>query len=159
MTKTEKKDMNDLITEYTDLIKPILPLAKKAYGSRSQSGAEHEASRRYTELLIEFQEKGGSLPKLATSLKVAYPGLRRRIVMKNVDVASIKPKTRATHRENADAVDRVKKAKEVGINQYHDQLAEEYKLGVSMSSLARELGLSSASPLYYGIQSSMKRNA
>ena len=79
--------------------------------------------------------------------------------MQNVDVSSIKSKTRATHRQNADAVDRVKSAKEVGIDQYHDQLAEEYRLGVSMSSLARELGLSSASPLYYGIQSSMKRNA
>jgi len=151
--------MNDLVTEYTNLIKPILPLAKKAYGSRSQLGAEHEASRRYTKLLVEFQEKGGSLPKLANSLEVAYPGLRRRIVMQNVDVSSIKSKTRATHRQNADAVDRVKSAKEVGIDQYHDQLAEEYRLGVSMSSLARELGLSSASPLYYGIQSSMKRNA
>jgi hypothetical protein len=151
--------MNDLVTEYTNLIRPILPLAKKAYGSRSQLGAEHDASRKYTKLLVEFQEKGGSLPKLANSLEVAYPGLRRRIVMQNVDVSSIKSKTRATHRQNADAVDRVKNAKEVGIDQYHDQLAEEYRLGVSMSSLARELGLSSASPLYYGIQSSMKRNA
>jgi hypothetical protein len=61
--------------------------------------------------------------------------------------------------QNLDAAQRVKQAKEIGIDQYHDQLAKEYKLGVSMSFLARELGLSSAAPLYYGVQSSMKRNA
>jgi hypothetical protein len=151
--------MNDLVVEYTDRIKPILPLAKKAYGSRNQLSPEHQASRKYTQLLVEFQNKGGSLPKLADSLNVAYPGIRRRIVMQNVDVSSIKSKTRATHQQNSEAVERVKKAKEIGIDQYHDQLAEEYKIGVSMSFLARELGLSSAAPLYYGVQSSMKRNA
>lgn len=151
--------MKDLVVEYTDRINPILPLAKKAYGSRNQLSPEHQASRKYTELLVEFQEKGGSLPKLADSLNVAYPGIRRRIVMQNVNISEIKPKTRATHQQNEDAVERVKKAKNVGIDQYHDQLAEEYKLGVSMSFLARNLGLSSAAPLYYGVQSSMKRNA
>lgn len=151
--------MNDLVLEYTEKIKPILPLAKKAYGSRNQVTPAHEASKQYTELLIEFKSKGGSLPQLAQSLNVAYPGLRRRIVMNNVAVSSIKSKHRATHKENYEAVDRVKMAKETGVDQYHDQLAEEYKNGVSMSVLARELGLSSAAPLYYGIQSSLKRKA
>lgn len=151
--------MSDLILEYAEKIRPILPLAKKAYGARNQASPEHDASRKYTDLLIEFKLKGGSLPQLAKTLDVAYPGLRRRIVMNNVAVSSIKPKTRATHQENLDAVSRVKQAKEVGIDQYHDQLAQEYRSGVSLSVLARELGLSSAAPLYYGVQSSLKRNA
>ena len=151
--------MNELVVEYTDKITPILPLAKKAYGSRSQTTPAHEASRRYTDLLVEFQEKGGSLPQLAASLKVAYPGLRRRVVMRDVSISSIKPKTRATKQENIDASQRVKAAKEIGVDQYHDQLAEEYRKGVSLSAMARELGLSSAAPLYYGVQSSLKRNA
>jgi hypothetical protein len=151
--------MSDLILEYAEKIRPILPLAKKAYGARNQASPEHDASRKYTNLLIEFKSKGGSLPQLAKTLDVAYPGLRRRIVMNNVAVSSIKPKIRATHQENLDAVSRVKQAKEVGIDQYHDQLAQEYRSGVSLSVLARELGLSSAAPLYYGVQSSLKRNA
>jgi hypothetical protein len=151
--------MSDLILEYAEKIRPILPLAKKAYGARNQASPEHDASRKYTDLLIEFKSKGGSLPQLAKTLDVAYPGLRRRIVMNNVAVSSIKPKIRATHQENLDAVSRVKQAKEVGIDQYHDQLAQEYRSGVSLSVLARELGLSSAAPLYYGVQSSLKRNA
>jgi hypothetical protein len=79
--------------------------------------------------------------------------------MQDVNVASIKPKNRATHQENIDAADRVKTAKSIGVDQYHDQLAQEYRNGVSLSVLARELGLSSAAPLYYGVQSSLKRNA
>jgi hypothetical protein len=158
--KLEKKDiMNELLVEYTEKITPILPLAKKAYGSRNQNSPEHTASRTYTELLVEYQEKGGSLPQLAVALKVAYPGLRRRVVMKDVSVSSIKPKTRATKQQNLDAAQRVKEAKEIGIDQYHDQLADEYRSGVSLSILARELGLSSAAPLYYGVQSSLKRNS
>ena len=151
--------MNNLVLEYTEKISPILPLAKKAYGSRSQVSPAHVASRTYTELLIEFQSKGGSLPQLAQSLNVAYPGLRRRVVMNDVSVSSIKPKNRATKQQNLDAAQRVKQAKEIGIDQYHDQLANEYRSGVSLSVLARELGLSSAAPLYYGVQSSLKRNS
>jgi len=154
----EKEKMSDLLLEYTEKILPILPLAKKAYGSRSQKSVEHDASRQYTDFLIEFQSKGGSLPQLAKSLNVAYPGVRRRVVMNDVNLSSIKPKTRATKQENIEAVDRVKKAKEIGVDQYHDQLAVEYKNGVSLSVLAREMGLSSAAPLYYGVQSSLKRN-
>jgi hypothetical protein len=154
-----EKDMSDLLLEYTDKILPILPLAKKAYGSRTQVTPEHEASRTYTELLVEFKSKGGSLPQLAKALGVAYPGIRRRVIMKDVNLSEVKPKTRATRQENADAVGRVKQAKETGIDQYHDQLALEYKNGVSLSVLARELGLSSAAPLYYGVQSSLKRHA
>ena len=151
--------MSDLVLEYTEKISPILPLAKKAYGSRAQTSPEHDASRKYTELLIEFQSKGGSLPQLAKSLNVAYPGVRRRVVMNNVNISSVKPKTRATRQENIEAVARGKQAKEIGVDQYHDQLATEYKNGVSLAVVARELGLSSAAPLYYGVQSSLKRHA
>ena len=138
-----EKDMSDLLLEYADKIRPILPLAKKAYGSRTQLSPEHEASRAYTELLVEF----------------AYPGIRRRVIMKDVDLSQVKPRNRATRQENIEAVVRVKQAKEIGIDQYHDQLSLEYRNGVSLSVLARELGLSSAAPLYYGVQSSLKRNA
>lgn len=151
--------MSDLVLEYTEKISPILPLAKKAYGSRTQSSPQHDASRKYTELLIEFQSKGGSLPQLAKSLNVAYPGVRRRVVMNGVNLSAVKPKIRATRQENLEAVERVKRAKDIGVDQYHDQLATEYRNGISLAVLARELGLSSAAPLYYGVQSSLKRNA
>ena len=75
--------------EYVEIIKPLLPLAKRAYGSRNQETPAHEASRRYTELLVEYHEKGGSLPKLAKALDVAYSGLSRRVSMSTIDISKL----------------------------------------------------------------------
>jgi hypothetical protein len=49
-------------------------------------------------------------------------------------------------------------AKAQNVDAYHDQLAEEYRNGISLSNLAKEMGLSSAAPLYYGVQRSIQRN-
>jgi hypothetical protein len=149
----------DLISEYRTKIEPILPMAKKAYGSREQTTPAHEASREYTRLLTEFHGKGGSLPKLAKALHVAYAGMRRRVVMQDVSVSSVKPRVRAKTEDLTDSMIRVKAAKAMGVDEYHDQLAAEYEAGVSLSMLARSMGLSSAAPLYYGVQRSLQRRA
>ena len=141
------------------MIEPILPLAKKAYGSREQTTPAHDASREYTRLLTEFHTKGGSLPQLAKELDVAYAGVRRRVVMQDVSVSTVKPRTRAKTEELSEAVIRVKTAKGLSVDEYHDQLAKEYESGVSLAALARSLGLSSAAPLYYGVQRSLQRRA
>lgn len=150
---------SDLVAEYAAKIEPILPLAKKAYGSRDQDTPQHEASREYTRLLTEFYDKGGSLPQLAKKLDVAYAGVRRRVVMKDVSVSKVKPRVRAKSEDLNDAYARVKAAKALTVDEYHDQLAREYEAGVSLASLARMMGLSSAAPLYYGVQRSLQRRS
>ena len=147
----------ELVQEYKTKIQPILPLAKKAFGSRNQETPAHDASREYTRLLIEFHKRGGSLPQLAKALKVAYAGVRRRVVMDDVAVASIKPKVRASKEDVDRSATRVLKAKEKSVDDYHDQLAKEYEAGISLSNLAKAMGLSSAAPLYYGVQRSLQR--
>jgi hypothetical protein len=150
--------MNEEILEsYAQRIEPLLPQAKKAYGSRTQSTPQHTASREYTRLLVEFHSLGGSLPKLAKRLEVAYAGVRRRVVMSNVSVSSVKPTTRVKGDITA-AVERVRAAKSVGVDQYHDQLAAEYRSGVSLANLAKAMGIKSAAPLYYGVQRSLQRS-
>lgn len=150
----------NLIEEYKAKIEPILPAAKRANGSRKKMTPEHEASRKYTELLVEYHNRGGSLPKLADALGVAYSGIRRRVVMSSVSVEQIKPRTRVSLSEEdiRYAVQRVQQAKSEGMTAYHDQLAEEYRNGIPLAVLARRLGLSGAAPLYYGIQRSIQRN-
>lgn len=150
----------ELTQEYKNKIEPILPAAKKANGSRTKVSPEHTASKIYTELLIEYRDKGGSLPKLADALGVAYSGVRRRVVMNTVSVGQIKPKERmAISKDDIRyAVQRVQQARSEGISEYHDQLAEEYKNGIPLATLAKALGLSGAAPLYYGIQRSIQRN-
>jgi hypothetical protein len=148
----------ELVEEYAVLIEPILPIAKKAYGSRTQDTPAHDASREYTRLLTEFYSKGGSLPLLAKRLHVAYAGVRRRVVMNDISVSLVKPKIRVKDQDIRSSALRVNKAKAQDVDAYHDQLAEEYRAGISLSNLAKELGLSSAAPLYYGVQRSIQRN-
>lgn len=150
--------MSDLVSQYKAKIEPLFPLAKKAYGSRSQNTPAHQASREYTKLLIEFYEQGGSLPELAKALGVAYPGLRRRVVMKDVAISKVKPKRKASKSELPAAIERVRVARQSkDVNAYHDQLAEEYKNGFSLQDIAKGLGLGSAAPLYYGAQRSLQK--
>lgn len=149
---------NELLEEYVEKIEPILPLAKRAFGSRNQSTPQHDASREYTRLLKEFHLRGGSLSDLSKRLGVAYAGLRRRVIMNDVSVSEIRPKTRVKDQDIKAAANRVREAKAHSVTSYHDQLAEEYRNGISLSNLAKELGLSSAAPLYYGVQRSIQRN-
>lgn len=148
----------ELVEEYASKIEPLLPVAKKAYGSRNQDTPAHQASREYTRLLTEFHSKGGSLPMLARRLNVNYAGVRRRVVMSDITVSIVKPKNRIKDQDIASAAKRVLNAKANNVDAYHDQLAEEYRNGISLSNLAKEMGLSSAAPLYYGVQRSIQRN-
>jgi hypothetical protein len=155
--KMENDMSNELVEEYAKMIVPILSQAKRAYGARNQVSPAHQASREYTRLLTEFYNKGGSLPLLAKKLEVAYAGVRRRVVMSDVSVSAYRPKVRIKNQDIKAAATRVRAARQKDGDLYHDQLAEEYQAGISLSNLAKELGLSSAAPLYYGVQRSLQR--
>lgn len=148
-----------LVDEYKQKIQPLLPLAKKAYGSRDQNTPAHKASRQYTTLLIEFYSRGGSLPALASALNVAYAGVRRRVVMDNISVSGVKPRVKPKTEGIEDSVSRIKAAKLGTAEEYHDAIAKEYEAGVSLAAVARSMGLSSAAPLYYGVQRSLQRRS
>lgn len=150
---------NALVTQYANVIRPLLPLAKKAYGAKTQDTPAHQASRKYTELLTEFYNRGGSLPALAKELGVAYAGVRRRVIMQNVSVSHIKPKKKPKTEGIEDSVARIKEAKAGTADEYHSAIAKEYEDGVSLAAIARQMGLSSAAPLYYGVQRTLQRRA
>lgn len=150
---------NALVEEYRGKIEPLLPLAKKAYGSRSQQTPAHDASREYTRLLTEFYARGGSLPALSEALGVAYAGVRRRVMMQNVAVSSVKPRVKPKTEGIEDSISRIKVAKAGTADEYHDAIAREYEAGVSLAAVARGMGLSSAAPLYYGVQRSLQRRS
>jgi hypothetical protein len=146
-----------LVDEYKAKIDPILPMAKKAYGARTQNTPAHIASREYTQLLTEFYNRGGSLPALAIALDVAYAGIRRRIIMQDVMVSKVKPRMKPKTENIEDSITRIRDAKPGTAIEYHDAIAKEYEDGVSLAAIARGLGLSSAAPLYYGVQRSLQR--
>lgn len=148
-----------LVREYSKKLEKLLPLAKKAYGSRSNVSPAHQASREYTTLLKEYYEKGGSLVAMSQELGVAYAGLRRRIFTSDLPTLPPRKRSRMTPEDTEKAIKRIKAAKSQSTEDYHTQLAEEYDNGVSLAKVAEALELSSSGPLYYGVQRARLRQA
>jgi hypothetical protein len=142
-----------LVEEYAPRLKELLPLARKAYGSRSIKSPQHDASREYTRLLVEFYGKGGSLIDIANEIEVTYAGIRRRVTTADVPPNEGKRvRSRATEEQVTEAVDRIHIAKLRGVEEYHEALRHEYEdNNISLTKIAKEMGLSSSNPLYYGV--------
>ena len=145
------KAPDKLLETYSKKIKPILPLAKRAFGSRTHMTPEHKASREYTQLLVEYYNKGGSLVALANELGVTYAGLRRRILTADQPALPSRRKSPLTDAQTQKGIERIKKAKEKSPDAYHDALAAEYDRGISLAKVASALGISSSQPLYWGV--------
>jgi hypothetical protein len=141
-----------LLDTYAKKIKPILPLAKKAFGSRAHTTPAHNASRQYTQLLVEYYGKGGSLVAMANELDVAYAGIRRRILTADQEILPSRKRSTLTDAQVQKGIERIKKAKEKSPEAYHAALAAEYDKGISLAKVADALGISSSQPLYWGIQ-------
>jgi hypothetical protein len=141
----------DLAEEYSQLIRPHLDLAKKAYGARDQDTPAHHASRQYTELLVRYYGSGGSLERLANKLGVTYAGLRRRVVTSDVRIPPAARRRDLSDEEIQAAVLRVKSAKARGHEQYHEALAKEREAGVPLTRIARGLGMTNTAAMHYGI--------
>lgn len=143
---------NDRLERYAQLIEPLLPLAKKAYGSRDTVSPQHDASREYTRLLVEFYNDGqGSLLDMAKRLDVQYAGIRRRVVNKDVPASSHRARRKFPEEVYDAAVKQILAAKEESTYAYHLMLYNQYQAGLSLSKIAKKMGLSSANPLYYGV--------
>lgn len=144
--------------EYADRIRPLLKKAQRAYGSRATASENHEASREYTRLLVEYYEKRGSLLKLAEELEVAYAGLRRRVTTHQIPPNHRTKRVQIRPEVYARAVVRLQTLKDGGdVAAYHDQIKVFYDAGLSLTVLAREMGMSSAHPLYYGLSRATMR--
>jgi hypothetical protein len=141
-----------LLETYASQMAELLPLARKAYGSRETKSPQHDASRQYTALAVEYYSNGGSLLDLAAKLGVTYAGLRRRVVTAELPSPSKRNRSKATPEEVQQAADRILEAKAIGTTKYHEALRREYEdNGISLTKIAKALGLSSANPLYYGV--------
>ena len=143
---------NQLVEVYAPLLVDLLPLARQAYGSRSTKSPQHDASREYTRLLVEYYNQGGSLIAIAQAVGVTYAGVRRRVTTVDISPATMRVRSKATPEQLAEAVERIKIAKEQSVEDYHEALRHEYEdNGVSLTKIAKALGLSSSNPLYYGV--------
>lgn len=152
MPKTRSKSTDELTLRYAKKIEPLLDLAKKAYGLRNQDTPAHRASSKYTQLVKEYYEKGGSLVSLAEELGVAYSGLRRRIFTLSTATETRKPRSKATEEATQKALTAILKARDTSTERYHAELYKAYHAGVSLAKISKGLKLSSSAPLYYAVQ-------
>ena len=151
---------NQLVEVYAPLLIDLLPLARQAYGSRNTKSPQHDASREYTRLLVEYYNQGGSLIAIAQAVGVTYAGVRRRVTTAEISPATKRVRSKATPEQLAEAVARIKIAKEQSVEDYHEALRHEYEdNGISLTKIAKALGLSSSNPLYYGVaRTKMKKD-
>lgn len=142
----------ELVAQYAPRLIELLPLARKAYGSRNTKSPQHDASREYTSLLVDYYNKGGSLIAIADAIGVTYAGVRRRVTTVNIAPATKRVRSKATPEQVAEAVERIKVAKLISAEAYHEALRHEYEdNGISLTKISKGMGLSSSNPLYYGV--------
>lgn len=154
---TTKARKQELLSRYIDRFKAMTPYAQKAFGSRATESIEHDISRTYTDLLVEYTNAGGSLLMLSEAIDVTYPALRRRVM-----TASVKPLPRSTRSkapayQYVTAAERLNTLKKVSTIAYHDGIKEYYDKGLSLNKLATYMGLKAAYPLYYGLNNARMR--
>lgn len=155
-TKTEKIE---LLNEYVLYLSPLKDAAELAFGARDTDSREHDASRQYTTYLKEYADKGGSLMYMAKALDVTYPALRRRVMTADIKPLDRHHRSKATAEQYAFAVATLTPLREGKgtTEEYHDALLRFYNEDISINRLAKELGLKSAYPLYYGINKARMR--
>ena len=142
---------DEIFEQYAVAMEPLIPLAKRAFGSRDIVSPQHDASREYTRLLKEFYNGGGSLLKMAERLGVNYAGLNRRVKTADLKPSSGRARKKFTDAEYAQIVKGVLAAKDRGVDEYHIFLLKVYDSGMSLARIAKDMGLSSANPLWYGV--------
>lgn len=142
-----------LVEKYAPLLRELLPLARRAYGSRNTVSPQHDASREYTRLLVEYYNLGGSLIDISKAVGVTYAGVRRRVTMAEIEPSKRRNRSKATPEQVAEASKRILEIKNSGsVQEYHEALRHEYEdNGISLTKIAKAIGLSSSNPLYYGV--------
>ena len=148
---TTKKEKLVLLSDYYSKAAPYAEKAKKAYGSRGTKSEAHDASRTLTKILVEYVDKGGSLLLMSEAINMSYPALRRRVMTAEIEPLKKRPQSKSSESDYERVIKHLHEARQVSSLSYHQAIKEAYDSGISLNKLAKELGLKSAYPLYYGL--------
>ena len=154
-----RRRSDELAREYAELIKPLMPLARKAYGQQKQGTTARTASDAVNALLLEYDGQGGNVTQLAEELEgvIGLAGLRRRLRVARAGTP-LGQVTDRSFRGNRDpeaihaAAERIRAAQ--GTDMYGVEIRLAYDAGLALSALAEELEVS-----YYTAWSSMSTSA
>lgn len=135
-----------LVSKYAEELRPLLPVAARAYGTQAPDSEPRLASLQVNELLAEYaDEHGGNLTHLANALEgsISLPGLRRRLraARSGNKLAVIPRDGRGTTdpEEVARWAKTIGEARQVSPREYGKAVREAYAAGVSLSAIAKQL--------------------
>lgn len=151
--------------DIAERIRPLLPEAKRAYGSQAPDSEPRQASEKVNALILHFVEHGGRIPDLARCLEgdISTSGLRRRVrIARGTDQSSMegqdqvvgrvkRPRGRTDDESVDAAVKAVQEARKQGGRAYGDAVRQVYDDGVSLRAIAEKIGIS-----YYSLWSAKR---
>ena len=149
----------ELAREYADRIRPLLGLARRAYGQQKAGSPARDASDQVNTLLLEYDAKAGNITELAEQLdgEIGLAGLRRRLRIARTGRPLGQPR-QGSFRGNRDperiteAADRIKAL--AGTPGYGAAVKDAYEEGLALSAIAKALDCS-----YFTLWSSMSTAA
>lgn len=152
-------------SEIADLIRPLLPLAKKAYGSQAPDSDPRKASEEINAYILFYVERGGRIPELAQHLEgdISLSGLRRRVrIARGADTSAYegqeqvvgrvsRPRGKKDPESVSEAVRSIQEARKQGGRVYGDAVRRAYDDGISLKAIADQIGIS-----YYSLWSAKR---
>ncbi len=148
-----------------DKIRPLLADAKRAYGSQPPESPYRLASDEVNGYVLHYVEHGGNVPDLAKCLEghISLSGLRRRIrIARAYEQAALEGTEQVVGRTKRprgkkdpelvnEAVENIEAARKQGGRVYGDAVREAYDQGISLTSIAKQMGIS-----YYSLWSAKR---
>lgn len=146
---------DELVGDYADRIRPLLPLARTAYGTQAPDSPARRASDEVNDLILEYADvKGGNLTHLARELgegdsneTLSLAGLRRRL--RSARRGKLLGSTSTSRKRGSrdpelvkDAAHKIRQARNVGSSSYGEAVRDAYRRNISLTAVAKELDVS-----------------
>lgn len=139
----------ELVNQYAEDLRPLLPLAARAYGTQGPNSPARLASDEVNQKLLEYASQGGNITHLANELEgsISLPGLRRRLrSARNGKLLGTFTSSRKRGNKDPEAVaraaEKIRNARAVGPRQYGQAVRDVYEENISLTAVAQELGVS-----------------
>lgn len=151
----------ELVTEYAERLRPLLPEASKAYGARKPDSVPRRASDEVNKLILEYVEKhNGNMTHLARALEghISLPGLRRRLRSARggsltKDIGYSRKRGSKDPEKVSAAAHKIRQARNVSPAAYAEAVRQAYRDNISLSAIAKELGIN-----YYSLWAAASHN-
>lgn len=143
-----------LVEEYTQLIAPLLPLARRAYGTQQQGSPTRVASDKVNALILDYvDDKGGNITHLGEALRqhgLGYDAVRRRLrAARSGHVLGQNPITITGRSRGSRDPSRVAVAcadialaRDLSPKEYGEAITRWYSSGISLAAIASGLNVS-----------------